>query len=349
MEVREIKEKRAWESFLSESKEKTFLQSWNWGEFNSIMGNQIWRWGIFENDALISVALVVKIVAKRGTFLLVPHGPVTQQKAESRKAEALKSLLEELKKTGQKEKADFIRISPIWERNEENIKIFKNLEFRESPIHIHPEITWELNIEPAEGELLKGLRKTTRYLIRQAQKNSDLEIEQSGNLKDLEIFDKLYQEIAKRRQFTPFSFEYLQNEFLAFNSDNQISIFLGKYQNEIAASGIFIFWQNIGFYHHGASSLRYSKIPVSHLLLWEAIKEAKRRDCQKFNFWGIAPLTPQTQLPISKSHPWAGLTVFKMGFGGYQKEYVKTQDFLLSQRYWLTFIFEKIRKAKRNL
>ena len=48
-------------------------------------------------------------------------------------------------------------------------------------------------------------------------------------------------------------------------------------------------------------------------------------------------------------HPWAGLTLFKMGFGGYKKEFVKTQDFPLSKLYWLTYIFEKIRKSKRGL
>lgn len=341
--IKEILNKNIWEAFLSECKEKTFLVSWSWGEFNKMMGNKIWRWGIFENDVLISVALVGKIVAKRGTFLLISHGPVMKYKTESKKSEILKTLLEELKKTGKKEKADFIRISPIWERNEENMEIFKKLGFKEAPIHIHPEVTWELNIEPSEEELLREMRKTTRYLIRQVQKNSEIEIYQNSNLNALEIFNRLYREIANRHRFIPFSFEYLKNEFLAFNSDNQISIFLGKYKKEIVSGAIFIFWQNIGFYHHGASSSKYSKTPVSYLLLWEAIKEAKKRGCQKFNFWGIAPTISNLR------HPWAGLTFFKMGFGGYKKEYVRTQDFSLSKKYWLIFLFEKLRRIKRGL
>jgi len=38
-----------------------------------------------------------------------------------------------------------------------------------------------------------------------------------------------------------------------------------------------------------------------------------------------------------------------MGFGGVEKEYLKTQDFPLSEKYWLAFLFEKLRKRKRGL
>ncbi len=339
--LREINNKEIWENFLLECDEKTFLQSWNWGEFNKMIGNKIWRFGIFNGRDLISVVLVIKIIAKRGTFLFVPHGPNVNSKFKIQNSKLLEALLEELKKIAKEENVSFIRVAPIWERNEENIRIFKNLGFRDSPIHIHPEVTWELDINLAEEELLMGFRKTTRYLIRQAQKNRGIEIYQSQNLKDIEIFNKLYQEVAARHHFAPFSLNYLRNEFSAFQTDNQISLFFGKYNNEIISSGIFIFWQNIGFYHHGASLLKYPKIPVSYLLQWEAIKEAKRRGCQKFNFWGIAP---EEKL----NHPWRGLTLFKKGFGGYKKEYLKTQDFPLSKKYWLTFIFEKLRKTKRG-
>jgi lipid II:glycine glycyltransferase (peptidoglycan interpeptide bridge formation enzyme) len=348
LEVQEVGNKKIWEDFLLNCREKTFLNSWNWGEFQKMMGNKIWRLGIYNNEQLISVALLVKMVAKRGTFLLIPHGPnIREQKTENRK-QILESLLAELKKIARQEKVDFIRVSPIWERNEENIRIFGELGFREAPIHIHPELTWELDITPTEEKLLMGMRKTTRYLIRQAQKIKEIEIIKSQNLEDIEKFNQLYQLTVGRHHFAPFSLDYLKNEFLAFFPDKEISIFLGRSKKELISAGIFIFWQGVGFYHHGASSLKYSKIPVSYLILWEAIKEAKRRGCQKFNFWGIAPTYSSNGYP-KKTHPWYGLTLFKMGFGGYKKEYVKTHDFPLSEKYWLNYIIEKLRKAKRGL
>ncbi|MCD6402586.1 peptidoglycan bridge formation glycyltransferase FemA/FemB family protein [bacterium] len=344
MEVKEIKDKKTWEDFLLKCEEKTFLQSWNWGEFQKRMGNKIWRLSIFENGGdPISTALVVKIVAKRGKFLFLPHGPVIKSQISNLKSQILEVFLERLKEIAKEEKVDFIRVSPIWERNKENIEIFKKLGFREGPIHMHPEETWQLDIKKPEEELLLQMRKTTRYLIRKAQKNKDIEISKSQDLKDIEIFENLYLTTVKRQHFVPFSLDYLKNELLAFKGDNQISIFLGKYKEEIVCGGIFVFWQNLAFYHHGASLLKYPKIPVSYLLQWEAIKEAKRRDCEFFNFWGIAP---EKSPP---SHPWAGLTLFKMGFGGERIKYVKTQDLPLSKKYWLNFLIEKIRKKKRRL
>jgi hypothetical protein len=55
--------------------EKTFCHSWNWGEFNNLMGDNVWRFGVFDGD-LIAVFQVIKIKARRGSFLFVPHGPI---------------------------------------------------------------------------------------------------------------------------------------------------------------------------------------------------------------------------------------------------------------------------------
>ncbi len=363
LKIKEINNKEIWESFLYQCQEKTFLDSWNWGEFQKKEGEKIWRLGIYESEELVALALVIKIKAKRGTFLFVPHGPTvrdqrtknpasTRRRGEAGKEQILGTLLDELKVIAKQEKADFIRIAPIWERNEENIKIFKDLKFRKAPIHMHPEVTWEMSITPPEEELLMKMRKTTRYLIRQAQKNSDIEIVKSQNIEDLKKFAEIYCATAKRHKFVPFSPSYLQNQFSSFSPDNQILIFLGKYKNEIVSSSIIVFWQNIGFYHHGASLSKYNKVPVSYLLQWEAIKEAKKRGCKKYNFWGIADQkgtsSSQARAKIKK-HPWWGLTLFKMGFGGHRKEYVKTQDLPLSMTYWITCLFEKMRKIKRGL
>jgi len=350
MEVREIKDKQIWEDFLLNCKEKTFLNSWNWAEFNKTMGDKIWRLGIYlpavalakkdGEEQLLSVALVIKIKAKRGTFLFLPHSPVISSPGKERKKDILKILLQELKKLAKQEKASFIRIAPTWQRTSENEKIFQKLGFRQAPIHMHPELTWQLDIRPSEQELLTKMRKTTRYLIKKGMKNKDIRIEKSKNIKDVEKFNKLYQETVKRHNFTPFSLNYLQNEFKAFDQNNEIVIFLGYHKDKLIASAMIIYWQNMAFYHQGASI--QSDIPVSYVLQWEAIKQAKQKGCQIYNFWGVAPAD-------DKNHPWHGLSLFKTGFGGEKKEYVKTQDFVLGKTYWLNFIIEIIRKKKRGV
>jgi len=46
MEIKEINNKEDWEGFLLRCDEKTFLNSWNWGEFQKREGEKIWRLGI---------------------------------------------------------------------------------------------------------------------------------------------------------------------------------------------------------------------------------------------------------------------------------------------------------------
>ncbi len=211
-------------------------------------------------------------------------------------------------------------------------------------MHIHAyEATWRLNLKPSEQELLKNMRKTTRYLIRQAQKDTNIKTIQSQNIDDIDNFFNIHQKVAKVQRFTPFSLKYLKNEFLSFQLDNQATLFFGKYRNEITASALIIFWSDIAFYHHAALSPQHHKIPLAYLLQWEAIKEAKKRGCQLYDFWGY--VNPYKY----PHHPWTGPTLFKMGFGGYCVEYLKTQDYPLSKKYWLTYFFEKLRKRKRGL
>ena len=143
----------------------------------------------------------------------------------------------------------------------------------------------------------------------------------------MDVVNNLLKEVVKHQHFTPVSLKYLKNELLAFKNDNQISLFLGKYKGEVVAGAFVLFWSNMGFYHHAALLPKYHKIPVSYLLQWEAIKEAKKRGCRLYDFWGY--VDPKTK------HPWAGPTLFKMGFGGQPHFYVKTQDLPLSLKYAL--------------
>jgi peptidoglycan pentaglycine glycine transferase (the first glycine) len=339
MEIREINSKEEWEDFLEQCPEKTFLQSWNWGEFQKKEGNKIWRFGAYSGDEIAGVCLVVKIIAKRGTFLFIPHGPIIKSDKS-----AFPVFFKKIKEIAITEKADFIRVSPIFERTKENLGIFKEFGFRQAPVHMHPEVTWELDISLSEDDLLPKMRKTTRYLIRQAQRENDINIIKSDKKEDLKIFEEIYNKTAERRNFVAFSEKYVESEFSVFSPDNQILLFLGKYKGETAVAAMFVFWQGGAFYHHSGSLEKYSKIPISYLLQWQAIEEAKRRGCFLYNFWGIAE-----QDSKFKKHPWAGLSLFKMGFGGYKKEYVKTQDLPLTFRYWPIFIFETLRKMKRRL
>ncbi len=280
----------------------------------------------------ISLFLITKINSRKGSFLLLAHCPAFNKLSE----EGLREAIKEVERIAEKEEVSFVRIAPIFDPETLEEDIIKDLGFKTSPSTVFPMKSLELDLSPNEEEILSGMRKSTRYLIRRGLKNDQITVSVSDDKKDLDVFNDLQEKTAKRQGFNPFSYEYLKKEFDVFSKDDQVRLVLGYNENECVAGAFIIFWGEKAFYHHGASFSVSNKFPVSHLVQWEAIKEAKRRGCQSYNFWAIAPND-------NPRHKWAGLTQFKKGFGGREIEYAQARDLPLSRKYLLTYWFERLR------
>lgn len=332
--VREIQEQISWDNYYTHFAPDSFLHTWEWGEFQT---DPIHRIGIYdETNTLQGIALLIHIQARRASYLLCPHGPLVDPEQK----EALLALLDYIIAYGKKLKVDFIRLAPIFADVPGNRTQFSLRAFRPAPIHTHPELSWILNLAPDEATLLANMRKTTRYSIRKAEKDG-VTIRESVEPKAVDEFWDLYQATVARQKFIPFSKNYLQRELKTFAQRDMIRIFLADYQGQVVSGAMIIFTEQEAFYHQGASMQVNSKLTASYLLQWNAIQYAKKRGCQKYNFWGISP-------DNAPHHPWAGLSLFKKGFGGQAYPYVPSQDLPLRRRYWLNWLIEKHRAKKRG-
>ncbi len=312
---------------------KTFLQTENFGSFREQLGEKNIRLGIFEGNTIVGIAQCQKISARRGTFLHVAHGPLIT--GDEKKG--LNFFLKEIKTIGRQENCDFIRVSslfspPIKGEFEGVLKYFKNNKYRTAPLHINPNRTWVLDLTQSEEELLKNMRKSTRYEVRRIEK-CGIKVEQN---QDIETFWKLHSKTAARQKFVPFSRKSTEFELDIFKDDCQI--FSASLEGETFASSVILYDAHAGYYHQGASVLH--KLPFAHATLWAAILEAKKRGCTEFNFWGVSP-------EENKDHPWTGLSRFKRGFGGEEQLFLEAQDFPLTKKYWINYAVEKYRKWKR--
>lgn len=354
--IQPITDPEIWNQFVNAQQPDTFLQSWAWGEFNDRMkkpGEEIIRLGCYIDNVgqptLIAVALWIKTVAKRGTYWFCPHGPIVQSTMLSpttsqpntvSPSESIQAVLQDVIQRAKADGSDFVRCAPLLDDTESNQAIFTNAGWRPSPIHSHPELAWIVDITPSEDDIMSGMEKRHRYSIRKAMKDG-VTVRTSTDEKDIDMFNTLYQETVDRQGFTPFSREYLHAEFATFHAYDMTKIFVAEYQGDPIAAAIMIFTPASGFYHQGASSRKYAKIPATQLIQWAAIQEAKRRGCQRYNFWGIADTA-------NRNHPWYGLSLFKKGFGGYAQPYVHSQDYVLTPKYWLNFTIETIRRKRRG-
>jgi len=339
MLIQEIDNKTIWEGFLDDVAQKTFLQSWSWGEFNRAMGEKIWRLGVYDDQELAALALVVKVSARRGNFLFIPHGPVMRNleiETGNERFEIMDALRGELKNIARQENCSFVRISPMLEDSEENRMLLGQLGFVSAPMHMHAELTWLLDISPGEDELLQGMRKTTRNLVRRGERDG-VQVTKGR----LDEFYPLFEETVARQGFVGFSNKYLSQELISFNQEEETSaqIFLAKKEGKILAGALVVFYDDTMYYHHGASL--HSSVPAAYSLQWEIIKEARRRKTKYYNFWGVVPES-------DTKHPWWGLSLFKRGFGGREWNLMHAQDLPLSWKYYLSWTIERVRKWRRG-
>lgn len=334
--IREITDKHQWEQLLTITEFYPLFQSWNWTQVQKDLGFAISHIGIFdEKDTLLGVAAITDITARRGHYLHVRHGPVLQLWNE----EAFLAFLEYTRKKAKEKHASFIRISPVIPKASGWEHILHTLGFRPAPVHnLDAEICLLLDITKSDDELLANMRKSHRYLIKKAQKMS-VTIRSTKDITAISQFLSLYRSLSSRKHFVPH--RGIKEEFQQFVKDDQALLFFADYEGKTIAGALILFVGNMAIYHHAASNDTYRHIPASYLLQWEVIKEAQKRRLQYYNFWGIAP-------EGKKNHPWQGLSLFKLGFGGERKEFIHAQDLPLSLFYWKTFCIDFLTKRLKG-
>jgi len=336
-EVENITNKGLWEKFILSRNPRSFLQSWAWGETNEKEGAKIFRLGFKKDNKLLGVCLIIKENAKRGPHFIIPAGPILDW-SDSKLVSYFMLTIKDLAK---KEKVWFIRIRPEVFDSSENRNLFKKLGGVYAPMHLYAENTWLLDITPAEETLLTNMRKSTRYLIKKSLAQN-LNLELSLNPKSAEILFKLQRETIKRHSFVGFPKSLFMREIESFVDDKNATVFICRLGNIPLACAIIIFYGDSAYYHFSASTMKYPKIQASYFLQWEIIKEAKKRGIIYYNFWGIAP-------EGVSNHRFAGVTLFKTGFGGERVDWLHAHDFPISPLYWLTYVFETTRRITRRL
>ncbi len=336
LRTEEMHDKIVWDGFVQNSKGQftPFFQSWDWGEVQERLSHDIFRLGFFNQDKLEGVLLGVLIRARRGTYLHLRHGPLL-----SNFQEQFDDILPTIKDLAKKNGAHMIRMSPLLERDVFDSGFFKKRGFRNAPIHnMDAENTWVLDLEKSEEELLQGMRKTTRYLVRKAQ-GMNIEISNSSEESDFREFMNLYVDTSKRHKFVPH--KGVEEEFNIFSKNKYGKLFLARYDKKVIAGALIVYYGNQAVYHHAASSYEYREIPAAYLMQWEIIKDAKKEGKKLYNFWGVVP-------PEKPNHPWQGLTLFKTGFGGRRLNFIHAQDLPLSPFYLKTFAIESAWRIKRG-
>ncbi len=332
-----ITDKNNWEQNIKLFKEANFLQSWNWGVFQESMGKIITRLLVRHDGNLVGMVQLVREAAKRGTYLSIAGGPLLNWDDEN----LVSQTFEEIKRIAKEQSAVFIRFRPQSLNSQKLSDTVRKLGAVASQMHLTADLTLQLDLTKSEDEILQQMRKNTRYSIKKAEKDGITTIF-SKDKNDIKKFCDFQNDLAKRHGFVPFSYDFLFNQFSSFLDDDQVILIHSFKDDILLASAFIIFYNGEAVYHYGISTPENGKFPGSYACQWAAIKEAKRRGLLKYNFWGIAP-------EEEKNHRFAGVSIFKRGFGGEEVQYLPSHDIPLSVKYSLTSSFEFLRKKMRKL
>lgn len=336
-------DREQWENFVLSRPEANFLQSFSWGAFQETLGKKVYRLLVMEQGVPTAGSLVVVERAKRGTHLTAAGGPLlTDPQVDLGRAhQQLQLLNATLKQIAHQEQALFVRIRPQLTATPAVLRLLDQNGWQPAPMHLTADLTLQLDLTKSEEELMAQMRKNTRYDIRRAQKLG-ITVRQSTNTADMAEFYRHQLELAHKQNFIPFSQTFLTNQFTEFASHNQAVLFHAYQDQVLLASAFVIFYNQEAVYHYGISTAANAKLPGSYACQWAAIKTAKARGCNRYNFWGIAP-EDQPQ------HRFAGVSLFKRGFGGQEIQYAPAHDLATSRLYPLVALFENWRKHKRGL
>lgn len=344
--ISNYQDKNKWDKFVAEnSSPASFLQSWEWGEFNEkILGNPVQRWAVTDKGFLKIIFMLIKKNLPGGRFYYYcPRGLIFKNNYTHKRIKAYTTLLKKIKE--ELKDGIFVRLLPPYEFKDYMSGFITRLGFIKPKILTHskePGKTLILDLTKDKEVLLKEMHHKTRYNIRLAErKNVTIRKMNKKTLKkDIDIFYNLTQTTAKRDKINIYNKGYyskLINYFFEKQQNINLKLYIAENENKPLAAIIIMYFGNTTTYLHGASDNISRNLMPNYLLQWQAIEEAKKNGMKIYDFWGIS----------EHNKEWAGITRFKKGFGGKIISFMGSWDYVLNKPWYNLFrVLKFIKRGK---
>lgn len=166
-----------------------------------------------------------------------------------------------------------------------------------------PTKTILVDLTPAEDEIFRRFSEAKRRAVRKAQKNGVTVVE-SNNIKELIRIKN------KSGGFLGFITTVGIDKFWNIFAPKHATILLA-HAPHVVGGVLLVFWKNTAFYWIAGATREGKKLFAPTLLVWEALRIAKKRGAKQFDFLGV-----WDERKKHKHGEWKGFTRFKEGFGG---------------------------------
>jgi lipid II:glycine glycyltransferase (peptidoglycan interpeptide bridge formation enzyme) len=338
-------DKERYNAFVANSIGGSFLQAWEWGEWQKNQGNKVARVALMDEDEIVATAQCVRMDMGFGKhYVYIPYGPVTDFRFKiflsaiaSAEAEDLRFFLDQLKQKFPS--AVFVRVEP-----QEKLNGLENL--AKKTVNIQPGITMVVDIKKTDDEILAAMHPKTRYNIKIAQRHgvdvqSELVVTPRYGLYVQEAIQAIV-DTQVRQNYRGHPFEYYKKliDFFALNnakSDLKVIIYKALYQKKLIASGIMVDFGKTRMYLYGGSTDEDKNLMAPYLMHWQAMQDARNLGLEFYDLCGSEVASGGER----------GFTRFKKGFGGRVVEYAGAYDVIYNKLWYNGYRI--VRQANRLL
>lgn len=317
--------KGQWNELISQLPGGHILQTTQWARLKEDVGwrPEPWIWRNVQGQPVAAAMVLQRSLSQTFPFnhlniLYVPKGPILDWS----NLPLAEQVLTDLEQIARERKAIFIKIDPdVWLGTGEpgtaeeipdptGLKVLLSLEtlgWRESPEQIQFKNTVMLDLSASEASLLAAMKQKTRYNINLAvRKGVSIRL---GEEKDFPMLYRMYAETSLRDGFIIRDEAYYTRVWREMLAAGMAQPFVAEVEGEEVAALVLFLFAGRAYYFYGMSRDRHRDKMPNYLLQWEAIRYAKARGCQVYDFWG-APNQ------FNGSDSMSGVYRFKRGLGG---------------------------------
>jgi len=196
-------------------------------------------------------------------------------------------------------------------RDETARQLVSKYGFKKSKSPYLPTKTIHIDLTCSEKKIFSNFSSAKRRAIRKAVKNKVI-IKQGKDIENLTALKNTQNGFLGRFLRIDKQFKAL---WQAFRPQKAVLLLATAPEVQKPVAGLLIlFYDQMAYYYQAVSTKQGNQLAAPGLLVWEALKIAKKKGSKVFDFEGIY----DSRFP---QKAWHGFTKFKMGFGGEVKEY----------------------------
>lgn len=286
----------------------TILQTPVWARFQRRLGKTV-----HERSGPGWSFLAVEEKTPLGMYLYAPYGPCADNVA------ALDGALAALTELAKAKKAHYVRVEPVAAGlGSDAARTLAARGLVKAPTDVQPHLSWKVDLSQDEGELLKGMRSTSRNLYRNIHKKG-VTFDISTDPAELPILLGFLEKVSGRAEFTAQSSNYLTRAAEVLMPEGAAKLFIARLDGAPIAAALSYDTADTRVYAHAAADDAHRKLNAGIPLLVTMMLDAKADGITEFDMWGVSP-------EDEPDHAWAGFSRFKRSFGGAEVEYPGTWD-----------------------